>query len=301
MENFMKVNLDGISPAIVTPFTKGGKSVDYDKACAVAEHLVGKGVHGIYVNGTTGEGLLQTLDERKKLLEELVAAVGKKIKVFVQTGCLDTASTIELTEHACQAGAKAAGILTPAFYGYDEKALELHYRAVCKAVKGFPVLLYDIPKCTINALSPAFVIKLVNEIDNLVGLKESNMNMVNFSRLAAGLPKGSCLINGADEYTFQVYVTGATGSVSAMANIGSELLLGIYNNVKKGNLKKAWSFQRKIHGLSKHFQYGNLISYQKEGLRLRGCDAGYVRSPQRELTAAEKKTFAKNMEEAGVI
>lgn len=297
----MKVNLDGISPAIVTPFTKGGAHVDYDKACALAEYFVKIGVHGIYVNGTTGEGLLQRPDERKKLLEELIAAVGKKINVFVQTGCLDTRGTIDLTTHAREAGAKAAGILTPSFYGYDERALVAHYRAVAKSVGGFPVLLYDIPKCTINALSPELVIRLVNDIENIVGLKESNNNMVNFSRLAAGLPKGSVLINGADEYTYQAYVTGATGSVSAMANFVPELFLGIYNNVKKGNLKKAWSFQLKLHEAARLLQYGRMIAFHKEALRLRGIDAGYVRPPQRELTGSEKKALAKSLEAAGAI
>ncbi len=297
----MKVDLDGISPAIVTPFTRGGANVDYDKACALAEHYAKRGCHGIYVRGTTGEGLLMRPDERKRLLEELVAAVGKKMNAFVQVGCLDTPNTIDLAVHAREAGAKAIGVLTPSFYAYDEQSLVAHYRAVAKAVDGYPVLLYDIPKCTLNALSPALVIRLVNEIENVVGLKESNNDMVNFSRLAAGLPKGSVLINGADEYTYQAYVTGATGSVSAMANFVPELFLGIYNNIKKGDLKKAWSFQLRLHEAAKLLEYGRMVAFHKEALRLRGCDAGYVRPPQRELTGVEKKVLAKSLEAAGLI
>jgi len=105
--------IDGIMPAIFTPFTRGGKEVDYDRACAYAHYLADKGVQGIFVAGTSGEGLLMSLDERKTLVEALIQAVGKRIRVIVQTGCLDTPSTLELTLHAKQAGAHAVAIYTP--------------------------------------------------------------------------------------------------------------------------------------------------------------------------------------------
>ena len=102
----------GVIPALLTPFTKGGKHVDYEKGAGLAGFLADKGVHGLFVAGTTGEGMLMTLDERKRLLETVVKAVGKRVDVIAHTGCLDTASTIELTCHAAQAGARAAGICT---------------------------------------------------------------------------------------------------------------------------------------------------------------------------------------------
>ena len=126
----------GVIPALLTPFTKSGKQVDHEKAAGLARFLADKGVHGLFVAGTTGEGMLMTLEERKQLLETVIKAVGDRVDVIAHTGCLDTASTINLTCHAAQAGAKAAGVVAPGFYGYDNMSLALHYRAVAQAAKG---------------------------------------------------------------------------------------------------------------------------------------------------------------------
>jgi len=150
----------GVIPALLTPFTKGGKSVDFEKAAGLAGFLADKGVNGLFVAGTTGEGMLMTLDERKRLLETVIKAVGTRVDVIAHTGCMDTASTIELTCHAAQAGAKAAGVVAPWFFGYDNLALEMHYRAVAGAVKGFPIMFYNLPACARNALSAAFMVDL---------------------------------------------------------------------------------------------------------------------------------------------
>ncbi len=297
----MKNNFDGIMPALLTPFTKGGERVDYDSACALAERLVQQGVQGIFVCGTTGEGMLMTLEERKKLLDVVVVAVGKKINVVAHTGCLDTQSTINLTLHAAAMGAAAAGIITPGFYGYDDDSLAAHYKAVAKAVKGFPILLYDLPSCARNALSTKFVLDLARDVKNIVGIKVSKQDIVSFSALAMDMPKDFALINGADEYTYQAYLSGATGTVSSTANVLPELFLGIRAHVAKGELKKAWAMQRSLSAACGLFQYGKMVAYYKEGLRLRGFDAGYVRPPQRELTKDERKAFAKALEKAKLI
>lgn len=289
----MKFHLEGVIPALLTPFTKNGEKVDYEKACALADRLARQGVHGIFPCGTTGEGMLMTLDERKQLIAELVAAVGKKIKVIAHTGCFDTASTIELTRHAMQCGAAAAGVVAPGFYGYDDAALARHYTLVTAAVKGFPVLLYNIPGCAKNTLTPELILSLAAKIENIAGMKDSGGSMAALTRILAGMPKGFNVINGVDEYTYQALLAGANGSVSSTANVVPELFLTIFNNVRKNDLKKAWVGQTKLAAACTLFQYGKMVAYYKEGLRLRGFDAGYVRAPQRELTAAERTAFGK--------
>jgi len=297
----MKSQFQGLFPALLTPFSKNGETVLYDRACALADRLAKQGVAGLFPAGTTGEGMLMTLDERKTLLEEIVKAVGKKVKVIAHTGCLDTASTIELTRHAMKIGAAAAGIVTPGFYGYDEDALFRHYKLVAGAVKGFPVFLYNIPGCAKNALSPQFVLRVAHSIDNVIGLKDSAGVIQNLSLVIDGAPKGFTVLNGVDEYTYQAMLTGANGSVTSTANVVPELFLKVHRAVWAGDLKTARAAQTKLDTACSLFQYGKMVAYYKEGLRLRGFDAGCVRPPQRELTAAEKKAVAKALEIAGLI
>jgi len=297
----MKFNVGGVFPAILTPFTKGGKAVDYDLAKALAARLAGQGVHGLFVCGTTGEGPLMTLEERKRTLEAVVQEVGKRVHVIAHTGCFDTASTIELTRHARDIGAKAAGIVAPGFFGYDDAALLAHYRMIASAVKGFPILLYNIPGCAKNELSPAVVLELARTVDNIVGMKDSSGSLPNLNRVLADKPNDFVVINGVDEYAMQAQVAGAAGFVASTANVVPEVFLSIYNSVKKGDLKKAWASQKVLGRACAAFCYGKMVARYKEGLRLRGFDAGYVRPPQRELTKQEKTALAKALEAAGLI
>lgn len=94
---------------MVTPLLKNGEFVDFDRVGPLATWLVKRGAAGLFVCGTTGEGHLMSADERMAVLEEVVSAVGKKAKVIAQTGCLDTATTIELTRHAQECGAARGG------------------------------------------------------------------------------------------------------------------------------------------------------------------------------------------------
>jgi len=261
---------------------------------------VKRGASGLFPCGTTGEGLLMTPEERKTVAEEVVQAVGKKALVIIQTGALDTATTIELTRHAQEIGAHAAGVVAPGFYGYDDAALELFYRSVAKAVPGFPVLLYNIPGCAKNYLKPDLIAKLA-EIDNIVGVKDSTCDMIQLTQLLSAVPKDFNVINGVDDYGYQAFLAGAKAAVSGTSNAVIDLYLGVYTNLKKGNLKQAWSWQVRQSEACRIFEYGRMSSMVKEGMRLRGFDAGYVRPPQRELTNAEKKALAKRMEKAGLI
>lgn len=297
----MRFKLEGVLPAILTPFTRGGKHVDYEKAGAWADALAKKGVHGIFVAGSTGEGLLMSLDERKRLAEALMEAVGKKIKVVVQTGCLDTMSTIALTQHAQEIGAHAVGVYTPAFYRYGDEALYRHFAMVAQSAPKMPLLLYDIPRFTGNALSPELILRLATKVESVVGMKDSSGDMVHLSRVLAEAPKGFTVINGADEFTYQAYLTGAAGSVALTANVVPEMFLSILQDTKAGKLKPALATQRSMGAVMKALGYGQKIATYKEAVRLMGFDTGHVRPPQPELTAAEKRNVQRALGDLGLV
>jgi 4-hydroxy-tetrahydrodipicolinate synthase len=295
------MKIQGIISAMITPFTKNGEFVDFDKVGPLADRLVRGGVHGLFPCGTTGEGLLMSPEERMEVIEEVVQAVGKRTKVIAHTGAMDTATTIELTRHAQECGAHGAAIVAPGFYTYDEAALAQFYISVAKAVKDFPIMLYNIPGCAKNALSASLIIRLAETVGNIVGIKDSSGSMPLLTQLLGNVPAGFQVVNGADDYGYQAFLAGAAGAVSGTSNVSHELYLSVYHNVVKGNLKKAWQEQVRLEKLCRILEYGKNIAVFKEGLRLRGFDAGYVRPPQRELTAAEKKNLAKQLEAVGVL
>lgn len=297
----MDFKIEGVLPALLTPFTKGGARVDYEGAAALAVRLSGQGVHGLFVAGTTGEGLLLSKNERKQLLETVAQAVGNKLKVVAHTGCLDTATTIELTHHAVENGAVAAGIIAPPFFSYDDAALKRHFLAVAKAAPGVPIMLYNLPSCAKNVLTPDLVVDLGNRAENIVGLKDSGGDLVALTQVIHDAPEGFSVINGTDTYTYQAYLSKANGSVASTANVFPELFLDILVAVREGRFDDALATQQKLTAACGAFQYGAKVCLYKEALRLRGFDAGYVRSPQREATSQEKKQLAKKLESIGLI
>lgn len=297
----MKFKVEGIIAAMVTPFTRDGEFVDFDKVAPLAAYLEKAGAGGLFPCGTTGEGHLCTTEERKSILEEVLGAVSKKVRVIAHTGAMDTATTIELTQHAQKSGAYGAAVVAPCFYSYDDAALIQFYKAVAKAVPGFPVLLYNIPSCAKNALSAEVIQQLADNVENIAGIKDSSGSMPFLTRLFGQSPKDFAVINGADEHGYQAFLAGCKSVVSGSSNAYIDLYVDIYNNIKKGNLKKAWEVQLRLEKACRLFTYGGGLAGLKEIMRLRTVDGGFVRPPQRELTAAERKNVAKGLEAQGLI
>ncbi len=296
-----RLKLEGVISAMVTPFTKDGEYVDFDKVGPYAERMVKMGAKGLFPCGTTGEGMLLSPEERKEVAAEVVQAAGKKAKVVVHTGCLDTATTVELTRHAQQIGADAAAIVAPGYYYYDDASLVKFYTTIAKAVDGFPILVYNIPSCARNALSVDLVIQLAETVENIVGIKDSGGNMGLLTQMLARAPKDFNVVNGVDEYGYQAILAGCPAAVSGLSNVVCDIYAAVFANIAKGDLKKAWKEQVRLERAARIFEYGRKAAVFKEGSRLRGFDSGYVRPPMRELTAAEKKKLAADMKELGVL
>jgi dihydrodipicolinate synthase/N-acetylneuraminate lyase len=297
----MKIKLRGIMAAMVTPFTKGGENVDYDKIGPLGNRILSQGAHGLFPCGTTSEGMLMSAEERKETLEEVVRTAPKKTPIIAHTGCLDYATTLELTRHARDNGATAASIVAPGYYLYDDAGLFQYYRNLARAVDGFPILLYNIPACARNVLSPELVLRLAESEENIVGIKDSSGVMTGLTRLIGNAPENFHVICGTDDYGFQAILAGCPALVSGLSNVVCEIYASVYENIQKKNLKKAWEDQIRLERAARIFKYGQNLASFKEGLRLRGFDAGYVRPPQRDLTAAEKRQLKKDMQELGVI
>ncbi|HDP34766.1 MAG TPA: dihydrodipicolinate synthase family protein [Candidatus Hydrogenedentes bacterium] len=296
-----KIKIQGILAAMVTPFTKNGEYVDYDKIAPLANRLLQQGAHGLFPCGTTSEGMLMNPDERRDVAKEVMRSVPRNTAVIPHTGGFDTATTIELTRHARDIGATAAAIVAPFFYGYDDDALFQYYKMVARAVDGFPIMMYNIPQCARNVLHPELVLRIAESEENVVGIKDSAGVMTGLTRLLGNAPKGFHVICGTDDYGFQALLAGCPAVVSGLSNVVCEIYAAVYNNVRKGNLNKAWREQVRLEKAARIFKYGQNIAAFKEGLRLRGFDAGYVRPPQRNLTAAEKRALAAGMREIGIL
>jgi dihydrodipicolinate synthase/N-acetylneuraminate lyase len=293
----MRFKMEGIVTAMVTPFTRGGEFVDFDKIAGIAEGILGFGVHGLFVCGTTGEGLLMHADERREVLREALSVARKRAKVIAHTGALDTATTIELTRDAAEAGAHAAAIVAPSFYPYDDRAIEEYYAAIAKAVPDFPVFLYNIPGFARNKISIDSVLRLAEAHDNIVGIKDSSGDMCYLGKLIAAVPKGFLVFNGCDEFGHQALAAGCVGAVSGTSNAFGDIYVKLFNAARANKHDEARKQQHRLNRVCAGLTYGGTLAMFKQAMRLRGIEAGYTRPPQRSLTAQEKKVVAALVDE----
>ncbi|MCK4567830.1 MAG: dihydrodipicolinate synthase family protein, partial [Candidatus Thorarchaeota archaeon] len=161
----------GVMPALVTPFSRDG-DINEDGFKQVIEYVISKGVTGVVPAGTTGEFSYMRTEERKKLLKLTVEFVDGRVPIVAGTGMHSTKDTVELTKYAADLGCDAALVISPYYLRPADKGYYEHYAAV--ASKGnLPVILYNIPQCTLGPLNSNVVEDLAN-LDNVVGIKDSS-------------------------------------------------------------------------------------------------------------------------------
>jgi 4-hydroxy-tetrahydrodipicolinate synthase len=286
---------------MITPLKEGGRNVDHDALRKYCDFLAERGIHGVFCGGTTGEGPLFSVQERKEIAETVVSQLKTRVPVIIQSGCITTEQTIELTLHSQEIGADAAGILLPYYYGYNDDLLFSYFSEIANAVPDFPLFIYNIPQCTCNNMSPSLFERLLDSIGSIVGIKNSNADIfqdIEFVKRA----KGRCsLFIGNDGLLLAGLSIGAKGLVSGNASAFPEPFLDFYNTYMKGDLSKVREKQDFIDRLSNILANGRDNASFKKALSFRGIKAGSVRSPDKDLLDEESQQLKKNLEELDLL
>ena len=170
------VEIKGIIPPIITPMN-GDESVNEAELRNQVNRQIKGGVHGLFPFGTNGEGYILNEQEKEHVLRIVIDETKGRVPVYAGTGCISTKDTIRQSKMAMELGADVLSIITPSFAAASQNELYEHYKAVAAAVD-MPIVLYNIPARTGNALAPATVAKL-SKIDNIVGAKDSSGNFDN--------------------------------------------------------------------------------------------------------------------------
>jgi 4-hydroxy-tetrahydrodipicolinate synthase len=273
---------------MVTPFDDQGH-IDFAATRKVVDFLLSHGVHGVMVGGSTGEGLLLTLDERQNLCEVVVDQTAGRIPVIAHTGCISTASTIRLTRHAMTAGATAAAIIVPFFFGLDDDSILNHYVTVANTVPRFPLFVYSFPGNAKNDITPGLLKNLRSAAPNIIGIKSTNPHLVRFQECLMAGGDGFLALNGVDGLMLPALTVGALGQVSGNANAFPEVFCALYEAFVAGDMERARSEQQRVNRIRCVLKDGFHPAFFKAVLSMRGIPAGRVRPPMRELTDKEMR------------
>ncbi|BAA29941.1 dihydrodipicolinate synthase family protein [Pyrococcus horikoshii] len=240
--------MEGVIVPLITPF-KEDHSIDFEALEWLIKFLEEKGVHGIFINSTTGEFTSLSLEERKILAEK-----GREVTsrtYLVGTGSTSTFEVIELTKHAKEIGADGVVIVSPYYCRLKEDAIFKHFSMVAEKVD-IPIILYAIPSCA-NPISLEVVRKLALEYSNVIGVKASVDSLTYLSGLIEIKEerKDFKVFTGLDQYFLPNLILGGDGGIMACANFVPEIHLEVWNAFKKGNLEKAMNSARKLVKITK--------------------------------------------------
>jgi 4-hydroxy-tetrahydrodipicolinate synthase len=292
---------EGILPALVTPFTDDGKTVNEERLRALVEHCLKLGVNGVVPCGTTGEFINMTVEERKLAIKIVIDQVKGRVPVIAGTGASGTAEAVEMTQYAKDAGAAAALIVTPFYLKPADRGIYEHYETIANSVD-LPIILYNIPQCTGLPL-PWQMVEDLAQIPNIVGVKDSSGQL---SFILAVLEKVRDKINvlcGHDEVVVAALAVGCSGAILASANVIGDVWVQIRNHVQNGELQKARELQYKVQKIARIIAGSGAVG-TKAALNMMKIKVGPVRLPLSvggELTYEAREELRLDLEKIGKI
>ncbi len=293
-----EIELRGIIPPIITPMN-ADESINVAELRNQVDRLIAGGVHALFPFGTNGEGYILNTEEKKLVLETVIEQCNGRVPVYAGTGCISTKETIAQSKMAQAAGADVLSIITPSFAQASQNELYEHYKAVAEAVD-LPVVLYNIPARTGNALAPATVAKLA-EIDNIIGAKDSSGNFTNIlAYISAGKKKPNgkfYTLSGNDQLIIWTLLAGGTGGIAGCANVYPHTMASIYNLFMEGKIEEAKAANESIASFRACFKYGNPNTIVKTAVRLLGYDVGLCRAPFNQVPEEGIKALEKVLKE----
>lgn len=275
----------GIIPAFYACYDKEG-NISPEAVRELTRWFIQKGVKGLYVGGSSGECIYQGKEERKLVLENVMAEAKGKLTIIAHVACNNTADSQELAAHAESLGVDAIASIPPIYFHLPPYAIAKYWNDISAAAPNTDFVIYNIPQLAGVSLTVPLLKKML-ENPRCIGVKNSSMPTQDIQMWR---DEGAIVFNGPDEQLISGLVMGATGGIGGTYGVMPELYLELYRCVKSGDLAKALDIQndccRIIYKMCS--AHGNMYAVIKEILRkLGGPDCGSVRAPLAELVESD--------------
>ncbi len=270
----------GVLPAMATPIASDGQSVNMAVLEALIDFLITARVKGLFVGGTTGEGILLTLNQRQALHEQAMKVIAGRVPALLHVGANTTAESVQLARHAQSIGADAIVAVTPTFYPVPDPSLAVYFRELAAAAPDTPLMAYDIPHMAINGVSPALLADLAHSLPSFAGIKTSNSDAQAIRRLIDAAPPDGIVLAGNERIALGSLAMGAAGLISGLSTALPEPFVRLTDAFFAGDLRQAQQEQKRINSLLDLLPQGRRIGALKSLLIQRGIDVGSPISPR---------------------
>ncbi len=284
--------------AMVTPFNSE-LEVDYERAAELAKRLCEGGSDGLVVCGTTGESPTLSTEEKLKLIQAVVDAVGGEAAVIAGTGSNCTAATVELTKAVQRLGVDGIMLVAPYYNKPSQEGLYQHFRTVAESTS-LPIMIYNIPGRTGVNILPETMARLA-EIPNIVAIKEAAGNLEQAAQLRRLLPKDFAIYSGDDSLTLPILSVGGCGVVSVASHLVGRQMKEMIEAYVKGDVATAARLHTELLPLFKVLFITTNPVPVKLALNMVGYPVGGVRLPLVEAGEKEAQAIRKVLEDMHLV
>ncbi len=295
-------NLDkykGIIPAFYACYDNEG-NVSPKGAEALTKYFVRKGVKGVYVNGSSGECIYQSVADKKLILEHVVQAAEGKLTIIAHVACNNTKDSMDLACHAESLGVDAIAAIPPIYFRLPEYAIAQYWNDISAAAPNTDFVIYNIPQLAGVALTSALFAEM-RKNPRVIGVKNSSMPVQDIQMFQEEAGEDYIIFNGPDEQFISGRVMGAEGAIGGTYGAMPELFLKMDRYIRSGDLKIAKEIQYAVNKIIYKMcsAKGNLYGVIKAILRINEkLELGGVRAP---LPSLESVDLAIVEEAAGMI
>lgn len=289
----------GAGVAIVTPMKENGE-VNYESFAKLIEFQIANGTDAIIVCGTTGESSTLSHEEHLDVIKYCTEKVAHRVPVIAGTGSNCTETAVYLSTEAEKYGVDGLLLVSPYYNKATQNGLYTHYKAIADSVK-IPIILYNVPSRTGCNILPETVIRLCNDVENIVGVKEASGNISQIARLAAKAQGKVDIYSGNDDQIVPILSLGGIGVISVLSNVAPKETHDICEKYFAGDVKGSMELQLKAMELCDVlFCEVNPIPVKK-ALNLMGREAGSLRLPLTEMEEGNVAKLEKAMRDFGIL
>lgn len=277
----------GAIVATVTPFKKG--KVDFPTLRKLIDRQIRNGTDGIVPCGTTGESATLSHQEHKRVIEETVKIVKKRVPVIAGTGSNNTDEAIMLTRHAKKVGADGALVITPYYNKPMQEGLFAHFKKVAESAS-IPIVLYNVPSRTGVNMLPVTVARL-SKIKNIVAIKEASGDLNQVCEIIRRTSASFSVLSGDDFLFYPMLCVGGKGVISVTSNVAPGEMAGIYDAFSEGHLEKAKKLHYRLMPLYKSLFIETNPIPSKTALGIMGLIKPELRLPLTPISTGGKKVL----------
>lgn len=286
--------ISGMMPAIVTPTENG--SYRSDSMQRYIAWLLEQDIDGVFALGTTGEGLLLSMEDWEAAMSDVLRFTAGKVPVIVQCGALRFEDTMAKISSAIQAGVDAMAVLTPFFYQQSDESIERYYAEILSSWPNGQFYLYNIPKYSNNAVAPAVYKRLAGEFSNLKGIKDSSGSVDSLRAFVQAVPDNA-VYSGSDKGIAVAAQLGAKGVVSGVGAALPSVVSEAWKKTLVGDYSGA-DLMKEITGV---FHKAGTIASARALLMAQGIDVGYTFYEYQQAVGHLEKEMVEDLQRLGVV